>query len=58
MPSSRGVFIAWAMQGLILLEGMYGISIRDPSIIVTAFIGLFLTIIPYLIERRIQVTLP
>ena len=58
MPSTREVFIAWAMQELILLEGMYGISIRDPSLIVTAFIGLFLTIIPYLIERRIQVTLP
>jgi len=58
MPSSRGVYIAWAMQGLILLEGIYGIIVRDPSIILTAFIGFFLTCIPYLIERRIRVTLP
>lgn len=58
MPSNRGVFLALAMQGLILLEGIFGLFIRDPSIIVTAFIGLFLTCIPYLIGRRIQVTLP
>jgi hypothetical protein len=58
MRSPRGVYIAWAMQGLILLEGIYGLSIRDPSIIFTAFIGFFLTCIPYLIQRRIQVTLP
>jgi hypothetical protein len=58
MPSSRGVYIAWAMQGFILLEGIYGIFLRDPSIILTAFIGFFLTCIPYLIERRIRVTLP
>ena len=59
MPSaSRGVYIAWALQGLILLEGIYGIFVRDPSIIVTGFTGFFLTCIPILIERRIQVTLP
>ena len=58
MPSNRGVYLALAMQGLILLEGIFGLFIRDPSIIVTAFIGLFLTCIPYLIGRRIQVTLP
>ena len=58
MPSTRGVYIAYAMQGLILLEGIFGLFIRDPSIIFTAFIGFFLTCIPYLIGRRIQVTLP
>jgi hypothetical protein len=58
MTSNRGVYIALAMQGLILLEGIYGLSIRNPSIIVTSFIGLFMTCIPYLIGRRIQVTLP
>jgi hypothetical protein len=58
MPSNRGVYIAYAMQGLILLEGIFGLFIRDPSIIFTAFIGLFLTCVPYLIGRKIQVTLP
>ncbi|MCE5297323.1 MAG: hypothetical protein MUE45_05780 [Methanoregulaceae archaeon] len=58
MPSTRGVYIAYAMQGVILLEGIFGLFIRDPSIIFTAFIGFFLTCIPYLIGRRIQVTLP
>jgi hypothetical protein len=58
MPSNRGIYLALAMQGLILLEGIFGLFIRDPSIIATAFIGLFLTCIPYLIGRRIQVTLP
>jgi hypothetical protein len=58
MPSTRGVYIAFAMQGLILLEGIFGLFIRDPSIIFTAFIGFFLTCIPYFIGRRIQVTLP
>jgi len=58
MPSSRGVYVAWAMQALILLEGIYGLIILDPSIILTAFIGFFLTCIPYLIERRVRVTLP
>jgi len=58
MPSNRGIYLALAMQGLILLEGIFGLFMRDPSIIVTAFIGLFLTCIPYLIGRRIQVTLP
>jgi len=58
MTSNRGVYIALAMQGLILLEGIYGLFIRNPSIIFTSFIGLFMTCIPYLIGRRIQVTLP
>jgi hypothetical protein len=58
MPYSRGVYIAWAIQGLILLEGVYGIIVLSPSIVITAFTGFFLTCIPYLIERRIQVTLP
>lgn len=58
MPSTRGVYLAWAMQGLILLEGIIGLSLRDPSITVTAFTGFFLTCIPYFIGRRIQVTLP
>jgi hypothetical protein len=58
MPSSRGVYLALAMQGFILLEGIFGLSIRDPSVIITAFIGFFLTCIPYLIGRKIQVTLP
>lgn len=58
MPSNRGLYLAWALQGLILLEGIFGLSIRDPSIIFTAFIGFFLTCIPYLIGRKIQVTLP
>ena len=58
MSSNRGVYIALAMQGFILLEGIYGLSIRDPSIIVTSFVGFFMTCIPYLIGRRIQVTLP
>jgi hypothetical protein len=58
MTSNRGMYIALAMQGLILLEGIYGLSIRNPSIIVTSFIGFFMTCIPYLIGRRIQVTLP
>ncbi|NYT17262.1 MAG: hypothetical protein GKC06_04570 [Methanomicrobiales archaeon] len=58
MPSTRGVYFAWAMQGLILLEGIYGLIILNPSIIFTAFIGFFLTCIPYLIERRVRVTLP
>ena len=58
MNSNRGMYIAFAMQGLILLEGIYGLSIRDPSIIVTSFIGFFMTCIPYLIGRRVQVTLP
>jgi hypothetical protein len=58
MTSNRGVYIALAMQGLILLEGIYGLSIRNPSIIVTSFIGFFMTCIPYLIGRKIQVTLP
>ncbi len=58
MPYSRGVYLAWAMQGLILLEGLYGIAIINPSIMFTAFIGFFLTCIPYLIEHRIGVTLP
>lgn len=58
MTYSRGMYIAWAMQGIILLEGFYGFIVRDPSIILTAFTGFFLTCIPYLIERRIGVTLP
>ena len=58
MTSNRGVYIALAMQGLILLEGIYGLFIRNPSIIFTSFIGFFMTCIPYLIGRRIQVTLP
>ncbi|MDD1708725.1 MAG: hypothetical protein LUQ33_06110 [Methanoregulaceae archaeon] len=58
MVSTRGVYFAWAMQGFILLEGIYGLFVRDPSIIFTAFIGFFLTCIPYFIGRRIQVTLP
>jgi hypothetical protein len=58
MASTRGVYAAWAVQGFILLEGIYGLFVRDPSIIFTAFIGFFLTCIPYLIARRIQVTLP
>jgi hypothetical protein len=58
MSSNRGVYIALAMQGLILLEGIYGLFIRNPSIIFTSFIGFFMTCIPYLIGRRIQVTLP
>jgi hypothetical protein len=58
MYSNRGVYIAVAMQGLILLEGIYGLFIRNPSIIFTSFIGFFMTCIPYLIGRRIQVTLP
>jgi hypothetical protein len=58
MASNRGVYIALAMQGLILLEGIYGLSIRNSSIIVTSFIGFFMTCIPYLIGRRIKVTLP
>lgn len=58
MPSTRGVYIAWAMQGLILLEGIYGLIILNPSITLTAFIGFFLTCIPYLIEREVRVTLP
>ena len=58
MPSTRGVYIAWAMQGLILLEGIYGLIILNPSITLTAFIGFFLTCIPYLIERKVRVTLP
>lgn len=58
MPSTHGVYIAYAMQGVILLEGIFGLFIHDPSIIFTAFIGFFLTCIPYLIGRRIQVTLP
>jgi len=58
MPSTRGVYLAYIMQGLILLEGVFGLFILDPSIIFTAFIGFFLTCIPYLVGRRIQVTLP
>jgi hypothetical protein len=58
MYSNRGVYIAVAMQGFILLEGIYGLFIRNPSIIFTSFIGFFMTCIPYLIGRRIQVTLP
>lgn len=58
MSYSRGIYIAWAMQGFILLEGIYGIAILSPSIIFTAFIGFFLTCIPYLISRSIRVTLP
>jgi hypothetical protein len=57
MSSNRGVYLALAMQGFILLEGIYGLLIRDPSIISTSFIGFFMTCIPYLIGRRIQVTL-
>ncbi len=58
MPISRRVYLAWFMQGLILLEGFYGIIIGSTSIILTAGIGFFLTCIPYLIERKIHVTLP
>jgi hypothetical protein len=58
MPSSRGVYAAWAIQSFILLEGIYGIIVRDPSIILTASVGFFLTCIPYLIERKVHVTLP
>jgi hypothetical protein len=58
MPSSRGVYAAWAIQSFILLEGIYGIIVRDPSIILTAAVGFFLTCIPYLIERKVHVTLP
>ena len=43
---------------MILLEGIIGLSLRDPSITISAFNGFFLTCIPYLIGRRIQVTLP
>jgi len=58
MPPTRGVYLAWAMQGLILLEGIIGLSLRDPSITISAFTGFFLTCIPYFIGRRIQVILP
>jgi|GEM_PF-2312983 hypothetical protein len=37
---------------------MYGIIVLDPSIILTVFLGFFLTCIPYIIERRVGVTLP
>lgn len=58
MRHLRGAYLAWAIQGLILLEGIYGIMVHSTSIISTAFIGFFLTCIPYLVERRIHVTLP
>lgn len=58
MPISRGVYLAWAMQCLILVQGLFGIIIKSPSIILTAGIGFFLTCIPYLIERKVNVTLP
>lgn len=58
MPFSRGVYLAWAMQCLILVQGLFGIIIQNPSIILTAGIGFFLTCIPYLVERKVNVTLP
>ena len=58
MPSSKKMYAAWALQGFILLEGIVGFYVRDPSIVLTAFAGFFLTCIPYIIGRRVQVTLP
>jgi uncharacterized membrane protein len=58
MPYSRGVYIAWAMQGLILLNVIYGLATLNPHLVFIGLVGFSLTIIPVLVERRTSISLP
>jgi uncharacterized membrane protein YjdF len=58
MPYTRGVYIAWTMQGLILLNVIYGLATLNPHLVFIGLVGFGLTVIPAVIERKSGITLP
>ncbi|HDR73184.1 MAG TPA: hypothetical protein ENN85_04655 [Methanoculleus sp.] len=53
-----GIFLAYFMQALILLNVAYSVYIGDWFLAIPALFAFFLTIVPHLVERRANITLP
>lgn len=53
-----GIFLAYFMQALILLNVAYSFYIGDWFLAIPGIFAFFLTTIPYIVERQVHITLP
>ncbi|HDS63992.1 MAG TPA: hypothetical protein ENN52_07725 [Methanofollis liminatans] len=55
---SRGRYLAYAVQGLILLNVGYSLWIWDIFLALVGMFGFFLTTVPYIVSRRAEICMP
>jgi hypothetical protein len=55
---TSGIFLAYFMQALILLNVTYSLYIGDWFLAIPGLFAFFLTLVPYIVERRAHITLP
>lgn len=55
---SRGRYLAYSVQGLILLNVGYSLWIGDLFLALVGMFGFFLTTVPYIVSRRGEICLP
>ena len=53
-----GIFLAYFMQALIILNVAYSVYIGDWFLAIPGLFAFFLTIVPHIVERRVHITLP
>jgi len=53
-----GIYIAYVMQGLILMSVVHSITVGKIFLAVTTLLAFILTIVPYLVERSTPICLP
>jgi hypothetical protein len=58
MMKPSGIFLAYFMQALILLNVAYSIYIGDWFLAIPGMFAFFLTTVPFIVERRVHITLP
>jgi hypothetical protein len=56
--ATPGIYLSYFVQGLILLNVGYSISIGNAYLATTTFFAFFLTVIPYVIEKNKRICLP
>lgn len=53
-----GILLAYAVQGLILLNVGYSVAIGDYFLAIVGFFGFLVTTVPYIVSRRTDICMP
>ncbi|MDD3621050.1 MAG: hypothetical protein PHQ81_01425 [Methanofollis sp.] len=57
-PKLSGIYLAYAVQALILFQVGYSIYIGDFFLAIVGFFGFFLTTVPHIVSRRTDICMP